>query len=152
MFLCASNVCPGHLVKVCNSIIMKDLKWEDCLAKGRLAHLSTSLLLHLWVIVQAVFSSFRKLVLKFLKLLHDPRLPLNNMNDVMSNISSRIPPDLERLIAKALKNYEQECLEYFLFMSCRPSQISILNQHTKKTLSVPIWAWKCNFSPFWILW
>jgi len=49
----------------------------------------------------------RKLILDFLRLLHDPRLPLDNMNDVMSSIRGRLPTELERLIAKTLKNYEQ---------------------------------------------
>jgi acetyl-CoA carboxylase/biotin carboxylase 1 len=52
-------------------------------------------------------SEIRKLIKDFLRLLHDPRLPLNNMNDVMSSISGRIPNELERIIVKALKNYEQ---------------------------------------------
>lgn len=52
-------------------------------------------------------SEIRKYVTNFLRILHDPRLALNNMNDVMSSIGGRLPSELQRLIAKALKNYEQ---------------------------------------------
>jgi len=52
-------------------------------------------------------SEIRQFITDFLRLLHEPRLPLNNMNDVMSSVGARLPSDLQRIIAKALKNYEQ---------------------------------------------
>lgn len=49
----------------------------------------------------------KRLVSELLRLLHDPRLPLDDMRDVMASIAGRIPSDLERIIARALANYEQ---------------------------------------------
>ena len=59
------------------------------------------------------FLEIRQLITDFLRLLHEPRLPLNNMNDVMSSVGARLPSDLQRIIAKALKNYEQELYRNF---------------------------------------
>ena len=59
------------------------------------------------------FLEIRQLITDFLRLLHEPRLPLNNMNDVMSSVGARLPSDLQRIIAKALKNYEQELYRYY---------------------------------------
>ena len=47
-----------------------------------------------------------RLVSDFLRLLHDSRLPLDDMRDVMASISGRLPADLERLIARTLTSYE----------------------------------------------
>ena len=51
-------------------------------------------------------AEIRRLVSDFLRLLHDSRLPLDDMRDVMASISGRLPADLERLIARALTSYE----------------------------------------------
>lgn len=48
-----------------------------------------------------------KRVKEFLQVLHDSRLPLHDMKDVMSSISGRLPAELERFIDRSLKSYEQ---------------------------------------------
>jgi len=45
-------------------------------------------------------------VKEFLHLLHDSRLPLDDMRDVMSSISGRLPVDLKRFIDRCLTSYE----------------------------------------------
>ena len=50
------------------------------------------------------------LVSDFLSLLHDSRLPLHDMRDVMAGISGRLPADLERLIDRALTSYEHNII------------------------------------------
>ena len=47
------------------------------------------------------------LVTKFLRLLQDRRLPLDEMRDVMASISGRLPGEMERFIGRCLTNYEQ---------------------------------------------
>ena len=42
-----------------------------------------------------------------MRLLNDPRLPLDDIRDVMASIAGRIPADLERTIARALTSYQQ---------------------------------------------
>ena len=64
-------------------------------------------------IITYFFLEIRQFITDFLRLLHEPRLPLNNMNDVMSSVGARLPSDLQRIIAKALKNYEQGHYRYF---------------------------------------
>jgi len=46
-------------------------------------------------------------VKEFLQLLHDSRLPLDDMRDVMSSISGRLPSELQRFIERCLTSYEQ---------------------------------------------
>jgi len=48
-----------------------------------------------------------KEVKEFLQLLHDSRLPLDDMRDVMASISGRLPAELERFITRCLTSYEQ---------------------------------------------
>jgi len=51
-------------------------------------------------------AEIRRMVTDFLRLLHDSRLPLDDMRDVMASIAGRLPSELERLIVRALTSYE----------------------------------------------
>ncbi len=48
-----------------------------------------------------------KAITDFLRYLNDPRLPLDEMREILASIQNRIPYKLERSIAKLLANYEQ---------------------------------------------
>lgn len=83
---------------------------------------------------QVYEKEIRKLISDFLRLLHDPRLSLDNMNDVMSSIGGRLPADLQRIIVKALKNYEQNITSVIAQF---PSQ-RITNEIDKLNARLPV--------------
>ena len=70
----------------------------------------------------------------FLKYLNDPRLPLDELREILASIQGRIPYKLERSIAKLLSNYEQNLT-------------SILTQFPAQQITAQLLAYLSNLHP-----
>ena len=75
-----------------------------------------------------------KAISDFLRYMNDPRLPLDELREILASTQGRIPYKLERAIAKLLSNYEQ-------------NQTSILAQFPAQQITAHLLAYLSNLHP-----
>jgi hypothetical protein len=67
---------------------------------------------------EKAFKEFiNKAISNFLRYMNDPRLPLEEMREILASTQGRIPYKLERAIAKLLSNYEQITAHLLAYLS-----------------------------------
>ena len=68
-----------------------------------------------------------KTVTDFLLYANDPRLPLDEMREVLASIRGRIHPSLERKIMRLMDNYEKSCSSIFVQFPAQKIEEEVLH-------------------------
>lgn len=82
-----------------------------------------------------------------MKTLRDPSLPLLELQDIMTSVSGRIPPNVEKSIKKEMAQYASNITSVL----CQfPSQQVFIERHWHSRLATNSEVYVVGFLPVWI--